>query len=177
MFYKLYDNPSVTLPKPLPFVDIDDQTSNTKKAIIWLYNEGVVSGSKNDNTIFMPKGNIKRVQLAIMFYKKAGLPSVDITDLHFTDIASQTSNTKKAIFWCYQNHLIDSIEGDKFSPNTEATRALLTEMLYNFNVFAGVKPVSAAEEKLGARLTQFNALRPILVDSARNAKQADVKSK
>ncbi len=133
MFYKLYHRPNVDIYHGLPFRDIDDQSANTKKAIVWLYNEGVVSGAKNDNTLFLPKGNIKRAHLAIMFYKKAGKPAVDITDLHFTDISSQTKTTKQAIVWCYQNHLIDSIEGDEFLPNTEANRALLTEMLYGYD--------------------------------------------
>ncbi|MBR0138222.1 MAG: S-layer homology domain-containing protein [Erysipelotrichaceae bacterium] len=116
-----------------PFRDISDQTTNTRRAIVWCYNQGIVAGSKNDNTLFVPKGYIKRSQLAIMLYKMAGSPNVSISNLPFTDLASETSNTKKAVVWCYNNNLISSITGNKFEPNTQGTRALLTEMLYGYN--------------------------------------------
>ncbi|MBR0138106.1 MAG: DUF2436 domain-containing protein [Erysipelotrichaceae bacterium] len=143
MLYKMNGLPAVTINNNnLPFSDIADQTSNTKKAIVWCKNNGIVGGSTNNPTLFMPKGNIKRSQLAIMLYKMAGSPAVDVSDLHFTDIGSQTPNTRKAIVWCYQNHLIDSISGTKFSPNAQATRALLTEMLYGYNQIFGLTPNS-----------------------------------
>ncbi len=131
MLYKLNGLPSVE--GTAPFEDIATETSNTRKAIVWCYLEGIVAGLKGQPTVFNPRGDISRSQLAIMLYRMGGSPEVDITDLHFTDIASQTSNTKKAIVWCYQNGIIPSIDGDLFEPTKKGSRALLTEMMYQYD--------------------------------------------
>ena len=132
MLYKMAGKPNVTYDKNnLPFSDIADQTANTKKAIIWCANMGIVGGS---NGKFVPKGNITRAQLVIMLYKLAGTPSVAGLTCPFTDLAKQTSNTKKAIIWAYNYGIDPGTDATHFSPTAKGTREQLIGMLYGFNL-------------------------------------------
>ncbi|MBR0230356.1 MAG: S-layer homology domain-containing protein, partial [Erysipelotrichaceae bacterium] len=63
MLYKMNGLPSVS-GLTSPFEDIADQLLNSRNAIIWCYNEGIVGGTSP--TTFDPKGNIKRSHLIIM---------------------------------------------------------------------------------------------------------------
>ena len=130
MLWKMNGRPSVD-GMSCPFTDIDDVTANNQNGIIWCYNQGIVNGTTP--TTFAPSGNITRAQLAIMVYKMAGMPSVAGMTCPFTNLDGLTSNNKKAVIWCYNNGLIDSITGTRFSSKTRGTRALLTEMLYWYN--------------------------------------------
>ena len=119
--------------KKTPFKDLGGLSSNNVKAITWCYNKKIVAGYTK--TQFKPHNNITRAQLAIMIWKFAGKPSVEGMSCPYTDIEvtdSFTANNRKAVIWCYNNGMINSIEGDKFLPDLEGTRALLTEMLYGY---------------------------------------------
>ncbi|MBR0138087.1 MAG: S-layer homology domain-containing protein [Erysipelotrichaceae bacterium] len=130
MLYKMVGKPPVEYDEQnLPFNDIASQSSNTKQAIIWCYQQGLVNGK---NGKFSPKGNITRAQLLIMLYKLAGQPSVGTQTCPFEDIAGETSNTRKAIIWAYNKGMISSLEGDEFGPSEMGTRLLLTEMLFGY---------------------------------------------
>jgi hypothetical protein len=130
MLWNMNGKPS-TIGMSCPFTDIDGVSANNKKAIIWCYNQKIVNGTSA--TTFAPKGDITRAQLAIMIWKMAGQPSVEGMSCPYTDLGSLSANNQKAVIWCYNNHLIDSITGTKFSPKTKGTRALLVEMLYGYS--------------------------------------------
>nr|MCR5067929.1 S-layer homology domain-containing protein [Erysipelotrichaceae bacterium] len=120
--------------KKTPFKDLGGLSTNNVKAITWCYNKKIVNGYTK--TQFKPHNNITRAQLAIMIWKMAGKPSVDGLECPYTDIEvtkTFTANNRKAVIWCYNYGLINSIEGDKFLPDLEGTRSLLTEMLYGYN--------------------------------------------
>ncbi|MBQ6654670.1 MAG: S-layer homology domain-containing protein [Erysipelotrichaceae bacterium] len=129
MLYKMAGKPSIK-GMDCPFTDLEGVSTNNRKGIIWCYNKGIVNGTSA--TTFNPSGNITRAQLAIMVWKMAGQPKVTGMTCPYTDIDSLTANNKKAIIWCYNNGLINSITGTKFKPSTKGTRALLTEMLYGY---------------------------------------------
>ena len=129
MLWKMAGKPS-TKGMKCPFKDISGVTANNRKAIIWCYNQGIVNGTSK--TTFNPNGEITRAQLAIMLYKMAGKPLVQGMDCPYNDLDGLTSNNKKAVIWCHNMPLIDSITGSLFSPDTEGTRSLLTEMLYGY---------------------------------------------
>ncbi len=137
MLWKMYGKPEVAVPNKLPFSDISDQTINTKKAIIWCANQGIVSGK---NGKFNPKGNIKRSQLAIMLYKAAGKPSFSISyDYDFTDISSETANTIKAIKWigelAWRWDVSETELGfadSLYRPSANGLRHELTAMIYGY---------------------------------------------
>ena len=130
MLYKMFGKPDVSVPDELPFSDIANQTVNTKKAIIWCSEQEIIEGK---NGKFNPKGNITRAQLAIMLYKLAGKPNVSGLSTPFTDLKGQTSNTKNAIIWLYNNGMDQGISSTKFGPKVEATRSQLTHMLFGYN--------------------------------------------
>jgi hypothetical protein len=131
MLWRMAGKPS-TAGMSCPFVDISSVSANNRKGIIWCYNKKIVNGV--DSTHFNPSGDITRAQLAIMVWKYAGQPKIGSMTCPFTDIASLSSNNKKAIIWCYNKGLIPSITGTLFEPSAKGTRALLTEMLYGLNL-------------------------------------------
>ncbi|MCR5067920.1 MAG: DUF2436 domain-containing protein [Erysipelotrichaceae bacterium] len=132
MLWKMMGTPKPG--KKSPFKDLGDLSANNVKAITWCYNKKIVAGFTK--TTFKPHNSITRAQLAIMVWKTAGKPSVTGLSCPYTDIEisdTMTPNNQKAIIWCYNYGLIDSISGDKFQPDLEGTRELLTEMLYGLN--------------------------------------------
>ena len=134
MLWSLYGRPGVGKPDMdnLPFDDISDLSTNNIKAIIWCSKQGIVNGISGTNS-FNPKGKITRAQLAIMLWKLAGKPKVDMAQNPYGDIGGLTNNNQKAIVWCYLNDVIPSITGDEFGPSVKGTRALLVEMMYGYN--------------------------------------------
>ncbi len=130
MLWKLAGKPS-TAGMECPFTDLEGVTENNRRAIVWCYNQMIVDGTSE--TTFNPKGNITRAQLAIMVWKMAKRPKIGSMTCPYTDIAGLTNNNQKAIIWCYNNGLIESITGTTFNPRAKGTRALLTEMLYGYN--------------------------------------------
>ncbi|MBQ6654671.1 MAG: S-layer homology domain-containing protein [Erysipelotrichaceae bacterium] len=127
MLWKMADKPAVT-GLSCPFTDIDVLSTNNRKAVIWCYNEGIINGTSA--TTFTPNGNITRAQLAIMVWKMAGQPAVNGMSCPYDDLDGLTANNRKAVIWCYNNGLFDSITGTSFYPSAKGTRGLLTEMLY-----------------------------------------------
>jgi surface protein len=117
--------------KTTPFKDLTGLSSNNVKGITWCYNQKIVNGTSS--TTFNPNGDISRRNLAIMLWKLAGQPSTSGMTCPYTDLGSLTANNKKAVIWCYNKGLINSITGTLFEPNASGTRALLAEMLYGYN--------------------------------------------
>jgi hypothetical protein len=142
MLWNMNGKPS-TIGMSCPFTDIDGVSANNKKAIIWCYNQKIVNGTSA--TTFAPKGDITRAQLAIMIWKMAGQPSVEGMSCPYTDLGSLSANNQKAVIWCYNKGLIDSLTGTKFSPKTKGTRALLTEMLYGYEQWYHIVDPAAAD--------------------------------
>ncbi len=131
MLWKMAGKPDVT-GMECPFTDLSGVTDNNRKAIIWCYNQKIVNGTSP--TTFAPSGDITRAQLAIMVWKMAGQPKVTGMSCPYEDLGSLSANNQKAVIWCYNKGLIDSLTGTSFSPKTKGTRALLTEMLYGYNL-------------------------------------------
>ncbi|MBQ6654680.1 MAG: S-layer homology domain-containing protein [Erysipelotrichaceae bacterium] len=129
MLWKMAGKPDTT-GMTCPFTDLGGVNDNNKKAIIWCYNQGIVNGT--GATKFSPSGSITRAQLAIMIWKLAGSPKIGSMTCPYTDLDGLTGNNKKAIIWCYNKGLINSISGTGFSPKTKGTRGLLVEMLYGY---------------------------------------------
>ena len=111
-----------------PFTDIYYMTDRFRYTAL-AYNNGIVGGTSK--TTYSPEKSCTRAQFCIMLWKMYGKPNVTVPNkLPFSDIADQTINTKKAIIWCYNNGLINSLTDTYFFPKVKGTRSLLAEMLY-----------------------------------------------
>ena len=172
MLWRMAGSPSVS--GSVPFEDIGDLSGNNKKALIWCYQQEIVNGTSP--TTFAPSGDINRAQLAIMVWKMAGKPATTGMTCPYTDIDSLTANNKKAVIWCYNKGLIDSITGTKFEPKVKGNRALLCEMMYGLNLEMGLVPVdNVVETKLAA--SALNVKPIILTNLVKGDAKADFKVK
>ncbi len=128
MLYKMAGSPNVS--GDLPFTDVTG--SKTRKAVLWAYQNGYVSGTSG--TTFSPDDSITRMQIVMILYKMAGSPQITGTN-PFTDV---TGNKKiKAVLWAKANNITKGTSSTTFSPDNECTRAQLVTFLYKYDLYVG----------------------------------------
>ena len=107
--------------------------SDTYKAILWAYNEGITVGY-NDGT-FRPDNPISRKDAIIMLYRVAGKPAVSGT-MPFPDVEalnySPNGDTYKAILWAYNTQITHISSGENFKPLDNCKRAEIITFLYRY---------------------------------------------
>jgi len=132
MLYRLAGKPG-TSGMGCPFTDIGGLSSGVQRAVIWAYNAGIITGTRE--TTFSPGSNITRSQIAVMLYRMAGKPDVSGMECPFTDIAGLNSGVRRAIVWAYNAGITtgSSSNKDLFSPKSDCKRYQLTIMLYRYS--------------------------------------------
>ena len=108
------------------FLDVLPSDSSYK-AVDWAVEQGIVSGTSP--TTFSPKVACTRSQFALMLYRLAGKPEVDLSTNPFTDLPNN-SGIKKAIVWAYNEGIVNGTSATTYSPNNNITRAQLVIMLW-----------------------------------------------
>ncbi len=96
-------------------------------AVDWAVEQGIVSGTTP--TTFSPRAACTRAQFALMLYRLAGKPDVDMSTNPFTDLPNN-SGIKKAIVWAYNEGIVNGTSATTYSPNNNITRAQLVIMLW-----------------------------------------------
>ena len=116
------------------FTDING-TENYFNAIQWAVSKGIINGYVVDKT-FRPDNTVDRASVAIMLWKYAGRPNVDIsgkspfTDINATD--ALTLNTYKAVVWGYNNKIIKGYSDGSFKPLANCLREHIVTFLYRY---------------------------------------------
>ncbi|MBQ3379857.1 MAG: S-layer homology domain-containing protein [Clostridia bacterium] len=77
---------------------------------------------------FSPDGHFTRAQLATVLYRMAGEPEASSED-GFTD-TDPNAWYARAVFWAWQNKVINGVGDGLFAPDTPATQQMLVTMLW-----------------------------------------------
>ena len=97
------------------------------KAVDWAAENGIVGGTSD--TTFSPSADCNRAQFALMLYRLAGKPEVDLSKNPFKDLPSSTG-IQKAIVWAYTQGIVNGTSSTTYSPSDNITRAQLILMMY-----------------------------------------------
>lgn len=125
----LYNQEGRPTTKRSPFADVSDEAWYGD-AVAWAAEKGIVSGYGNG--LFGPGDSITREQLAVMLWRYAGSPTPINKELHFNDTGEISSYALESLCWATENGIISGYGSGKLSPNGEATRAQVAQMLMNY---------------------------------------------
>lgn len=123
------------IPSVSPFTD------TTNEFVAKAYKVGIVNGVSE--TLFSPKSNVKREEMAVMIYKELKLLGVN-TDVSsstvlsgYTDRGSISSWALDAIKFCVDRGIMSGVSSTEISPSSNATREQAMVMIANIGVKYG----------------------------------------
>ena len=120
----------------LPFVDCANfsKTSDTYKALVWGYKNGITRGT--DSTHFSPYDPVNRKDAMIMLYRVAGKPSAEGV-LSFKDCNyDEGTDTYNSILWGSSNGITKGYADGTFAPKEDCTREQVITFLYRYYLLA-----------------------------------------
>ena len=114
------------------FYDVNDSSKYYYKPVYWAANNNITSGY--DGVYFGPQRDCTRKELCIFLWRMMKKPSVSGT-LPFSDTTkySTSSDSYKAILWCYKNGIVKGYNDNTFKPDSSVTRKDTLIMLYRLN--------------------------------------------
>ena len=98
-------------------------------AVLWASQEGVVSGYGNG--LFGTNDPVSREQIATILWRYAGSPSAD-RGQDFSDEGAISAYAADAVDWARANGIVNGMEGNRFAPQGNATRAQVATILRNY---------------------------------------------
>ncbi len=98
-------------------------------AVLWASQNGIVSGYGGG--LFGTDDPITREQLATILWRCSGSPSADAGN-DFADEDSIASWASTAVDWARSNGYISGMEGNRFAPKGQATRAQVAAVLMRY---------------------------------------------
>ena len=98
-------------------------------AVLWASQEGVVSGYGDGR--FGVNDPVSREQIATILWRHAGSPSAEAGQ-DFADEASISSYASAAVDWARANGVVNGMDGNRFAPQMNATRAQVAAILRNY---------------------------------------------
>lgn len=116
-----------------PFSDVStDENSKLRKAILWAYEQGYVSGYTNGT--FRPDRTITRAEFVAILYRvcdgddRANIinPFVDVDEKKHEKFID-------AIIWAYDNEITLGKDAEHFQPDVKCSRANVVTFLYRAN--------------------------------------------
>lgn len=117
----------------LPFTDVK-YTDYYCSAILWAYNNGVVSGKTA--TAFAPGANVTREQFAAILYAFASRAGRDMSTggslYGYSDAGSVSGYARTAMQWAVYHGYISGTGNNRLNPKGYATRAQAVVMLHSY---------------------------------------------
>ena len=98
-------------------------------AVLWASQQGYVSGYGSG--LFGTNDPVSREQIATLLWRYAGSPDAGETEA-FADQTEISSYAEEAVAWARASGIISGREGNRFAPQTSATRAEAAAILYNY---------------------------------------------
>ena len=99
-------------------------------AAAWASSRGIVTGYGNG--LFGSNDPVTREQIAAILWRYQGSPAPAGTAASFADQSSISSYAVNAVAWARENGIVGGMEGNRFAPKNNATRAQVAVILQNF---------------------------------------------
>ena len=111
------------------FYDVSDSSKYYYKPVYWAADSGITTGY--DKVYFGPQQNCTRRELSIFLWRLAGKPAAS-GSLPFSDTGkyAKTTDSYKAILWCYTNGIVKGYSDGTFRPDNPIVRKDTMIMLY-----------------------------------------------
>ena len=111
-----------------PFSDVSPDTWYTE-AVAWAADQGLVTGYGNGR--FGTDDPITREQLATILWRYAGSPEA-AGGPDFKDAADLSGYARSAVSWAAVQGIVTGLNGNRFAPRDNATRAQVATMLMRY---------------------------------------------
>lgn len=127
---------SPTVDVAVPFVDIENQSEEFKKAIAWGYNSNFINGTSE--ATFEPEGSLTReAAMKILHYYSGGQSGTEmmfapVYNGYFQDSGQISDWAKPSMWWGVYYKLISGTTKTTISPQDTTTRAQLAKILVNY---------------------------------------------
>ncbi len=99
-------------------------------AAAWASANGIVTGYGNG--LFGSNDPVTREQIATILWRYQGSPAPAGTAANFADQSTISSYAVNAVAWARENGIINGMEGNRFAPKNNATRAQVATILRNY---------------------------------------------
>ena len=136
------------------FTDTADGTWYAN-AVLWASGEGVMSGYGGG--LFGTNDPVNREQIAAILWRYAGSPAAFGVAVPYADEASISAYAVSAAAWARENGLINGIDGNRFAPKSNATRAQVATVLMNYLSGRQPAPAPAPNEETRVLVAYFSA--------------------
>ena len=123
-------------------------------AVLWAARQGIISGYGNG--LFGPGDLVSREQIAAILWRYAGSPAAEAgTD--FADEEDISNYAAQAVDWARANGVVDGVDGNRFLPQDNATRAQVAAILRNYRTMTASGEPEAPEEGSRVLVAYFSA--------------------
>ena len=152
VLYRMAGSPAVSGSDS--FTDTADGTWYAN-AVLWASGEGVMSGYGGG--LFGTNDPVNREQIAAILWRYAGSPAAFGVAVPYADEASISAYAVSAAAWARENGLINGIDGNRFAPKSNATRAQVATVLMNYLSGRQPAPAPAPNEEPRVLVAYFSA--------------------
>ena len=119
---------SSAVPDPPHFTDVAVDAYYAD-AVAWAASSNIMSGYGNGK--FGPNDPVSREQIATILWRYAGSPAVEKRQ-DFSDESSIAAYAATAVDWARINGIMNGMEGNRFHPKGNATRAQVAAIIQNY---------------------------------------------
>ena len=149
--YRLAGSPTVTGEDA--FSDTEEGVWYTD-AVLWASQQGLVGGYGNG--LFGTNDPVTREQIAVLLWRYAGSPAAE-AGADFADESAISDYAVQAVDWARASGVVSGAEGNRFLPQSNATRAQVAAILRNYLTMAASEEPEPPEEGSRVLVAYFSA--------------------
>lgn len=149
--YRLAGSPTVTGEDA--FSDTEEGVWYTD-AVLWASQQGLVGGYGNG--LFGTNDPVTREQIAVLLWRYAGSPAAE-AGADFADESAISDYAVQAVDWARASGVVSGAEGNRFLPQSNATRVQVAAILRNYLTMAASEEPEPPEEGSRVLVAYFSA--------------------
>ena len=149
--YRLAGSPTVTGEDA--FSDTEEGVWYTD-AVLWASQQGLVGGYGNG--LFGTNDPVTREQIAVLLWRYAGSPAAE-AGADFSDESAISDYAVQAVDWARASGVVSGAEGNRFLPQSNATRVQVAAILRNYLTMAASEEPEPPEEGSRVLVAYFSA--------------------